>query len=329
MALFQDSDIQREDKKILKNFRLLAESYSKVFETKKNHILNLLGSKYNYFSGLFREGLIKDVLREVLPSYVSIDSGFIYGYGQIKNSKQLDIIIWDSLKHSPIYKTKDFVIVSPESVIAVVSVKSKLTSDDLKHGIENLFSLNVLDINYKYNFSSYYPDSSEFYPISKFLVFYDGSELSNDDICQKIASIYLELIGKEKICKKYLSEILKEIDFYDHKAETLKKIFNLSRVFPRQICAIESNFKSFYFGTGPLKNSENQWGPTIYPQEQQITSPFEKFIFYLLQPVYDCSGAKGISVKSAWGDIDPSKGWRSGDASEIIDNKGIPLIKSF
>ena len=56
---------------------------------------------------------MREVLESILPSSVSVNSGFIYGFGVDSNSKQMDIIIWDSSRYGAIYRTKEYVIVPP------------------------------------------------------------------------------------------------------------------------------------------------------------------------------------------------------------------------
>ena len=54
----------------------------------------LLGRKQAYSSGVFRESLLKNFIIKLMPDSVSVDSGFIYGFEEYENSRQLDIIIW-------------------------------------------------------------------------------------------------------------------------------------------------------------------------------------------------------------------------------------------
>jgi hypothetical protein len=128
--------IGEERKQILTNFRTVAKSYSALFRAQKNHIHTLLRGAHNYSSGVFREGLIRNFLTTVLPQSISVDSGFVYGFDQMPNSRQIDILVWDSGRHAAVYRTREFVIIPPEAVIAAISVKTALSKDDLVESLE-------------------------------------------------------------------------------------------------------------------------------------------------------------------------------------------------
>ena len=59
--------------------------------------------------------------------------------------------------------------------------------------------------------------------------------------------------------------------------------------------------------------------PYLYRQRGQLTTPFEKLIFYVLGSAYRFLGTQGGSVVSAWGDFNPVHGMRLGDAAETED----------
>ena len=90
-----------------------------TFRARRNHVRELLGQAQNYSSGIFREGLLRDFLREFLPRAVEVSTGFIYGFEKVPNSAQLDVLVWDSTNHSAVYRTDSFVIVPPEAAIEI------------------------------------------------------------------------------------------------------------------------------------------------------------------------------------------------------------------
>src|SRR5256885_1527040 len=98
------SNIGTDTTQLLSRFRSVARSHTESFRVIRDHVLHLLGPSYKYHSGIFREGLLRDFFDKVLPDAVSIDSGFIYGFEVEKTSQQLDAIIWDSAKHSAMYR---------------------------------------------------------------------------------------------------------------------------------------------------------------------------------------------------------------------------------
>jgi len=52
-------------------------------------------------------------------------------------SKQIDIIIWDSVNKSPIFRDGEFVIVPPEACGAIIEIKGKLTHTELSKSLTN------------------------------------------------------------------------------------------------------------------------------------------------------------------------------------------------
>src|SRR5262249_9061331 len=62
-------------------------------------------------------------------------------------SKQLDVIIHDSFNYAPIFRSGEFVIVLPQSVVEIVEVKKTLDSGELKDGLEKLALANQVLMN--------------------------------------------------------------------------------------------------------------------------------------------------------------------------------------
>jgi hypothetical protein len=325
--------------KLLKKLRDVYGKYTDHLKLNKEQVFLLLGKDQNLWSGIYKEGLIKDILKKVLPEGIGIDSGFIYGFDEIPNSKQLDVIIWDSLKHSAIFKTEDFVILSPESVIAIIEVKTN--KQHLIKGLENISSIIPLDYTYKLKYKENYPDGKEFKPISKYLIFYKGiheCENNDDDIINDISNYYCDFFNEGKNIE-YKNEILKVLDeeiklnsieFNSTKLfiEILKTRNELKRYYPRLILDADDLNTSFYFGFGENTNEEShyKWIPNVYKQNYSITTPFEKFIYYLLQDIYEVNKIQGISMLCGWADISPKKGYRGDDISELDEENGLPTI---
>lgn len=107
------------------------------------------GADHPAEDGRFIEALIKEYLRKYIPKDLEVLTGFIMrpavktglknrdrNKDKDKHSSQLDIIVYDSA-HYPIFlRSGDTVVVPPEGVVAVISVKKKLykrvISDELK-----------------------------------------------------------------------------------------------------------------------------------------------------------------------------------------------------
>ncbi|MEM9546435.1 MAG: DUF6602 domain-containing protein [Bacteroidota bacterium] len=92
--------------------------------------------KHSQTKGNYREYLLRQVLNKYIPEKYSVKTGFIEGH-----SKQCDIIIYDNLNYSALFKEGDLVVVPEEAVRAVIEVKTTLTSDSLKEAIDSIDSV--------------------------------------------------------------------------------------------------------------------------------------------------------------------------------------------
>lgn len=324
-----------DEEQVLRDFRKIARSHAKSFMEAKDHIFDLLGNRQNAESGRFREQLLRSFLAKLLPTAVSVDTGFIYGFEEIETSNQLDIIIWHKASHAPVYDTGQFVIVSPESVIAVISVKSGMTNKALREGLNNLLSIAPLDIGFRRNILV--KDEKRMRSIAKFLIFYSQPK-STKSILPAIQKFYSENLIKHPDLLDILLPALNKIDPFKYEQEIWEDI---SRIYPQLITTLDDGPANYYQGMGPpllnlgspediIKNTfysdEIKRLPYMYRHGTKITTAFEKLVFHILQAVYITLESKGLSLLSAWGDLNPATGCRSGDAWELIESEGVPLL---
>ncbi|SMG51635.1 DUF6602 domain-containing protein [Sphingobacterium psychroaquaticum] len=88
--------------------------------------------------GNYREFILRDLLRKYLPSMFSVATGFIEGF-----SRQLDIIIYDSLNFSPTFSEGDLVVIQQEAVRAVIEVKTNLNATNLFEALEMFHEISL------------------------------------------------------------------------------------------------------------------------------------------------------------------------------------------
>lgn len=86
--------------------------------------------------GSYREDLLMNLLQKYLPSKFSVSSGFVEGC-----IRQIDIIVYDSHNYIPLFKENNIVIVKPESVRAIIEVKSTLRAKDLDESLDLIHSI--------------------------------------------------------------------------------------------------------------------------------------------------------------------------------------------
>ena len=105
----------------------------------KNRVRNLIGDAHWGEDGRYKEEKLKQILKTRLPQNLSVGTGFILN--QISHnenivSKQIDIIVYEN-NIPPIFIENDFVIVTQNSVKAIIEVKSNLKSN--RTGKEGLY----------------------------------------------------------------------------------------------------------------------------------------------------------------------------------------------
>ena len=139
--------------RVQKLFKQEVEAMLDVYENFETLIPSLKnsGAGHRGEDGRFVENLIRSLLIRFLPKELEVLTGFIMrpavktcgGNRSRRNesdahSSQLDIIVYNSAQY-PIYlRSNETVIVPPEGVIAIISVKKTLRDGDIEHELEAL-----------------------------------------------------------------------------------------------------------------------------------------------------------------------------------------------
>lgn len=93
---------------------------------------------HNPSRGTFAESLLCNVIAEFLPQRYAAATGFIMSRPQ--RSKQVDIIIYDQMTESPVFRDGGFVVLTPGAAKLAVEVKSSLTGSAKNGEIEKAFN---------------------------------------------------------------------------------------------------------------------------------------------------------------------------------------------
>jgi hypothetical protein len=94
--------------------------------------------------GALAENLLRDAIREFLPQRWAVGTGFIVNeHGD--RSNQIDLLMYDQLTMSPIYRDWDLVILSPGTTHVAVEVKSNLDSREIPSAFKNICSVKRID----------------------------------------------------------------------------------------------------------------------------------------------------------------------------------------
>ena len=109
------------------------------------------GAAHKGEDGRYVENLIRSFLMRYLPKELEVLTGFIVRpavkkgtsdksrkYETDSHSTQLDIIVYNSAQYPVYLRSNDTVIVPPEGVISIISVKKTLRDNDIIHELEAL-----------------------------------------------------------------------------------------------------------------------------------------------------------------------------------------------
>lgn len=89
----------------------------------------------NYPEGNYREYLLIEHLRKILPSTVEVGTGFVIDENY-HTTNQIDIIVYDG-NIAPLFKSGDLVVVVPKSVFGIIEVKTTHYPNKLMKELEN------------------------------------------------------------------------------------------------------------------------------------------------------------------------------------------------
>lgn len=105
------------------------KSIASEFKAYQNRVRNLIGNKHWGEEGRYKEIILMNYLKRVLPKNVSVGTGFVQGNNDL--STQIDIIIYDNT-FPVLFSEGDFVVTVPENVVAIIEVKTKIHNNNLK-----------------------------------------------------------------------------------------------------------------------------------------------------------------------------------------------------
>jgi len=128
------SSVQRE----IESQRTFAGTLAGELSSLSERVRHLIRHKSTV--GTYRENLLHILLRKNLPERYHVATGFILG-----SPRQIDILIYDRLDYAPVFREGDLVVVRPESVRAIIEVKTKLTRAQLNSSLIQIKQLSHLD----------------------------------------------------------------------------------------------------------------------------------------------------------------------------------------
>lgn len=141
-------------------FNAEAEQLLSIYENIERLIPNpkTAGSAHYGEEGRYIEYLVRDFLNKHLPSQLEAFTGFIHrpatktgNHNRTrrrkefdKHSAQIDIIVFDKANYPIFERFEEFVIVPPEGVIGIVSIKKALRTSEIESELSNLIKASSL-----------------------------------------------------------------------------------------------------------------------------------------------------------------------------------------
>lgn len=132
---------------IEEDIRAYAQSFSSELKSKKDRVENLIGSRHEKSVGDYRESLIREQIRRSLPDRISVSTGFVLMIGDVDGdlkklqSRQIDVLLWDSSNYTAYFEDGDFVIISPEACVGALEVTKTLSGSKLRTDLEKIDSV--------------------------------------------------------------------------------------------------------------------------------------------------------------------------------------------
>lgn len=93
--------------------------------------------KHPLFIGTFYENLIRATICEFAPKNQTVATGFVYDAEKNEHGKQIDILVYDDTDQDVLYRSNEFVVVFPGSVVSVSEIKKTITSSSIKEVIKS------------------------------------------------------------------------------------------------------------------------------------------------------------------------------------------------
>ncbi|KGD63508.1 hypothetical protein Y5S_03144 [Alcanivorax nanhaiticus] len=123
-----------EEDFLAKRFKRKIESETNWFESIITHAPTI---------GSFYENLLRSTIKEYAPTNNKIGTGFVYDSSRNKHGKQIDVLVFDDSDRSVVYRSDEFVVVNPGSVISAIEVKKTLNPTNLKDVVRSSFYSNL------------------------------------------------------------------------------------------------------------------------------------------------------------------------------------------
>lgn len=167
-----------EEDFLAKRFKRKIKSETDWFESVITHAPTI---------GSFYENLIRATIKEYAPTNNKIGTGFVFDSSRNKHGKQIDVLVYDDSDRSVVYRSDEFIVVNPGSVISAIEVKKTLSSTTLKEVVRTSFYSNLGTHNPRYK------------NIQKFRIFAFSLSCKKEAITKALVEVLQECIGSLEV----------------------------------------------------------------------------------------------------------------------------------
>ena len=113
------------------------ESLGREVESLKERVRDLIADRHWQTDGEWKESVVRQVLRRHLPATAVVGRGFVVTSQSA--TYQLDVLIHDASK-PVLFRDGDLVFVTPDAVLAIIEVKSRVTPTLFGDAVKKLAS---------------------------------------------------------------------------------------------------------------------------------------------------------------------------------------------
>lgn len=105
------------------------QSIAAEFDAQKDRVRFFIGDKHWGEDGRYKEILLGDFLKSILPANVTVGTGFVRN-ARNELTNQIDLIVYKK-DYPCLFQKGDFVVLMPESVLGIIEVKSVASANIL------------------------------------------------------------------------------------------------------------------------------------------------------------------------------------------------------
>lgn len=201
----------------LENNRKYYGSLAQELKVKSEKISLLIS--HGQTVGNYRELILRNFLKNHIPSKFEVATGFIEGIPQ-----QIDILIYDAHNHSTTFKDAELVVIKRESVRAIIEVKTNLTTAKLAEALEFFYDISRPGI--------FKPDLPVFKGVFAFRTSYKTSASLSKYVKNFYSKPYFE--------KKLQEDIIRDVQYLNHEISCIN-VVNSICVFSRYDKGVSGN----------------------------------------------------------------------------------------